>query len=90
MITIFESLDDVPQYDPENHIWKAVDSDEVKSVCILQIFGELEKDTALMTDVECRSVLSRIQGYFNTIMIKQRIETAKVSKEEQELESQNY
>lgn len=91
MITLFEDISGVPDYDPVNHIWEKVDSDEVKSICILQIFSELEQDTANMNDAQCRSVLSRIQGYYNTIMIKARIEASKsASTDEHIIQSQEF
>ena len=76
-IHIYHTTDDIPKYNSDHSMWAVAESDELKTLAIMQIFGELSVDVAYMTDEQCRTVLSRIQAYYNTTKVRDRVEAVK-------------
>ena len=79
MIKIHRSLSEVPDYDSDSpsQIWRAATEPGLAELAIVNMFSELGQDVGSLTDNQCRTALSRIQGYYNMAFSKERLETKK-------------
>ena len=80
-INIYKNKDQVPEYSPDHPLWNVLYSDELANICLMQIMNELGADVAAMTEAQCRTVLSRVQAHFNTMMLSESLREFLNSKE---------